>query len=128
MTPSAEFVWTPEAWAQRIASGNPVYPFEWSVHYLGGARFARVCQGHVRTSRDAPLRDVERLRIVGAGLALDVAAPVPNPRELVLRATVTGYLSNPSAVGVTAYRFGFLDRDGVFVGVVLDGTGKVRNL
>lgn len=120
-------LWTADAWARRLASGNPVYPFDWAVHYQNGARFQRVCRGIVRTSRDAPLWNVERLRLsVGTGaVTLEVMPPSPNPRALVLRASVVGLLASPAARGVAAFRFGFLDADGEFIGVVLDSAGQV---
>ena len=122
---SVELLWTADAWARRMASGNPVYPFEWSVLYRGGNRFQRVCHGVVRNSRAAPLWDVEALRVVGGGLALEIQSPTPNPRELIIRATVVGALGNPTARGVTAYRFGFLDERDTFRGVILDGACRL---
>jgi hypothetical protein len=120
-----DFVWTDDAWARRMASGNPVYPFEWAVLYRGGGRFQRVCRGLVRNSRAAPLWDVECLRIVGGGVRLEVLPATPNPRELIIRATVVGSLGNPAARGVTAYRFGFRDELDTFRGVILDGAGRL---
>ena len=125
MTTSADrWLWTPDAWAERLASGNPVFPFEWAVHYRGGARFARVCQGQTRTTADAPLTDVDRLRITRPGFAMEILAADPDPLGLVIRARVVGVLGSPARGGVSGYTFGFVHAIG-FVGVRLDGVGRV---
>lgn len=128
MTTSAnDSLWSPEAWANRLASGNPVFPFEWVVHYRGGARFSRVCQGIVRTSAQAPLMDVDKLRVLRPGAVLDVLAPDPAPDALVIRARVVRPIGAPDRGGVSAWTFGFL-HGGEFYGVTLDATGRVTEV
>jgi hypothetical protein len=125
MTTSADILWTPEAWARRLVSGNPVYPFEWELHYQDGRRFKRVCLGEIRTTGAAPRRGVLRLRVLGGPTSvLDVEPASPKPDRVVCTARVVGVLGVPGRGGVAGYRFGFQHGD-AFVGVELDGTGRV---
>lgn len=128
MTTSANVVWAPDAWAARLASGNPVYPYEWAVHYHGGGVFKRVCRGHVRTSAAVPLVGIRRLRVTGPGVGVVDVAPPPGPvLGLVLRATIVGQLgAGAAACGVARWTFGFRDAAGVW-GIILDPAGRLTH-
>lgn len=125
MTTLADVAWTADAWAARLASGNPVFPYEWAVHYHSGAIFHRVCQGMVRTSQSAPLFGIRALRITGPSGVVEIAAPPGPVLALVLRATVVGQLGADPRCGIAAWRFGFQNAAG-FWGIVLDPAGRVR--
>ena len=116
-------IWSEETWAAREASGNPVWPFEWEVHYQRGGVFKRLCAGRARTSRDAPLEDVRALRVYGPGVGVLEILPEPGPvLALVIRARVVGLLAAPARRGVAAWIFGFHQASG-FVGLTLDASG-----
>jgi hypothetical protein len=119
----SDLSWTADAWAARLASGNPVYPYEWAVVYENGARFNRVCRGTVRTSADAPLYGILELRITGPSLAIAVAAPPSPVLGIIVRATVVGQLGARAACGIAQWMFGFRDAAG-FWGIVLDPAGR----
>ena len=117
--------WTADAWAARMASGNPVYPYEWAVVYTSGALFKRVCFDKVRTSRDAPLHGIAALRITGPSLGIvEIPAPPGPVRRIVIAATIVGHLGAAARPGVAAWRFGLEDPAGVW-GIVLDPAGRV---
>lgn len=115
-------------WQEREASTNPVYPFEWTVHYIDGTRFPRVWQGQTRTSRQAPRAGVLALHVTAPGQApLVVPAPVADPTAIVVEARIVRLAADLRRGAVTGWRFGFKVADR-FVGVVLDAAGRVSSV
>ena len=120
--------WLAEAWDARMASHNPMFPYEWTACYRGGAIFQRVCRGIVRTSRDAPLAGLTALRVTGPPLgAVELAAPPGPVTALVLRATILGQFGAVARHGIARWTFGFQTAAGVW-GIVLDPLGRLTQL
>lgn len=110
-------------WTDREASGNPVYPFEWSLVYADGSMFHRKENGRARTTRQAPERPVA-LRIFGRGGAFDIVAP-PDTDSVVVRARVVRPMGDSRTGTVSHWRFGFMNYAG-FVGAVLHPSGRIE--
>jgi hypothetical protein len=109
------------AWEERRLSGNPIYPWEWSVLYVNGARFHRVCAGRVRTTAQAPLMGVAGLLVWMRGKSHFIQSPTPSVERIVVESTIV------RALGVThgkiaGWRFGFM-RGEQFVGVTISADG-----
>jgi hypothetical protein len=119
MTTLAEW-WTPEAWSARLASENPLYPYDWAVGYQDGTRLTRLAAG---TSRGVPLERLAWLHITGPNFKIDIPVPPGQVRGLILRATVERHLSGDGH-RIARWTFGFQTATG-FWGFVLDLTGRL---
>jgi len=112
--------WTAEAWEARLASDNPIFPYEWAVGYADGHRLPRAAAG---TSRGVPLEGLAWLHITGPNLRLDLPVPPLRIQGLVLRATVEGQLGGDRH-RIARWTFGFQTATG-FWGLVLDPSGRL---
>ena len=108
-----------------MRSGNPVFPYEWTVRYADGTSFPRVMAGIARTSRSAPLHGVTELHITGPDVRFDIPRPRDPILNLVLRATIEGRLDT-GPQRVLCWMFGFQTADAIH-GIVVHPDGRVTD-
>ena len=98
-----------QRWQDYTDSGNPVYPYEWTLYYLDGPPIHRLKNGVSRGAFNAPTRGIRSLRVTGPPGTIHVHPLTPNPDRIDVRASVVRPAHRFSEIGaITAWHFGFV--------------------
>ena len=79
------------AWAARLRSGNPLWPYRWVARYRGGGRLCQFDVDGYHKSTDIDRARLEELRVEGPHPFAPFVLPVPPgrpPDEVLLKVQI----------------------------------------